>query len=69
MTNVVSVSAGLRHVAVATQDGRVYTWGQGHKGQLGHIDTEGHLVKLQPTPRPVEPLETEVFIVYSYCSL
>ena len=57
LTNVVSVSAGLRHTAVATRDGRAYTWGHGHRGQLGHIDGDGQLVKQQPTPRVVDHVE------------
>lgn len=63
LMNVVSVSAGLRHTAVATRDGRVYTWGQGHRGQLGHIDSEGQMVKLQPTPRVVDHMEGKVSCV------
>ncbi|KAG7170656.1 Secretion-regulating guanine nucleotide exchange factor-like [Homarus americanus] len=63
LTNVVSVSAGLRHTAVATRDGRAYTWGHGHRGQLGHIDSEGQLVKLQPTPRVVDHIEGKVLSV------
>lgn len=60
LTNVVSVSAGLRHTAVATRDGRAYTWGHGHRGQLGHIDSEGQLVKQQPTPKVVDHVEGKV---------
>ncbi|XP_071543496.1 secretion-regulating guanine nucleotide exchange factor [Panulirus ornatus] len=63
LTNVVSVSAGLRHTAAATRDGRAYTWGQGHRGQLGHIDSEGQLVKQQPTPRVVDHIEGKVLSV------
>lgn len=60
VVNVVSVSAGLRHTAVATRDGRAYTWGHGHRGQLGHIDSDGQVVKLQPTPRVVDHIEGKV---------
>ncbi|XP_050726265.1 secretion-regulating guanine nucleotide exchange factor-like [Eriocheir sinensis] len=63
LTNVVSVSAGLRHTAVATRDGRAYTWGHGHRGQLGHIDSEGQLVKQQPTPKVVDHVEGKVMSV------
>lgn len=63
LTNVVSVSAGLRHTAVATRDGRAYTWGHGHRGQLGHIDGDGQLVKQQPTPRVVDHVEGVVMSV------
>lgn len=63
LTNVVSVAAGLRHTAVATRDGRAYTWGQGHRGQLGHVDTEGIVVKQQPTPRVMDHIECKVSTV------
>ncbi|KAK7076378.1 hypothetical protein SK128_014792 [Halocaridina rubra] len=63
LTNVVSVAAGLRHTAVATRDGRAYTWGQGHRGQLGHIDSEGQVVKLQPIPRVMDHIEGKVLSV------
>lgn len=65
VVNVVSVSAGLRHTAVATRDGRAYTWGHGHRGQLGHIDSDGQVVKLQPTPRVVDHIEGKVSYILS----
>ena len=67
LTNVVSVAAGLRHTAVATRDGRAYTWGQGHRGQLGHIDDEGSVVKQQPTPRVMDHIEGKVML-FSFCN-
>lgn len=33
---VVDISSGEEHAAFLTADGRVYTWGYGHDGQLGH---------------------------------
>ena len=34
--DVVSVSSGRQHVAIATADGLAYTWGCGDDGRLGH---------------------------------
>ncbi|RXG73809.1 Secretion-regulating guanine nucleotide exchange factor [Armadillidium vulgare] len=60
ISEAVSIAAGLRHTVIATKEGRVYSWGQGQKGQLGHLDTEGKMIKTQTTPRVVEPLEMKV---------
>ena len=37
---VVSVSCGFKHVVCKTKLGKVYTWGWGKKGQLGHGELE-----------------------------
>ncbi|XP_060031692.1 probable E3 ubiquitin-protein ligase HERC1 [Erinaceus europaeus] len=36
---VVCVSAGYRHSAAVTEDGEIYTWGEGDFGRLGHGDS------------------------------
>jgi alpha-tubulin suppressor-like RCC1 family protein len=43
---VVAVSCGATHTAALTDEGRVYTWGGGVSGQLGHGDK---LQQLEPT--------------------
>ncbi|XP_076033632.1 secretion-regulating guanine nucleotide exchange factor [Oratosquilla oratoria] len=63
ISNVVSVGAGLRHTAVTTRDGRVYTWGHGHRGQLGHLDSDGKMVKIQNVPRVVDHLQGKASMV------
>ena len=39
LQNVKQVSCGFRHTACITEDGSVYTWGEGRNGQLGHSNT------------------------------
>ena len=46
---VVGVAAGLVHSIALAADGRVFTFGAGDYGQLGHGDEEHQL-----TPRVVE---------------
>jgi len=35
---VTQVACGFRHTACVTEDGTMYTWGDGRNGQLGHKD-------------------------------
>ena len=46
------VSCGSHHIAVCTEDGRVYTFGSGESGQLGHGDK-----KNRTSPTLVKSLE------------
>tara|TARA_B100001142_G_scaffold267529_1_gene272323 strand:- start:2645 stop:4084 length:1440 start_codon:yes stop_codon:yes gene_type:complete len=41
---VVFVAAGVAHTAAVTEGGRLYTWGYGLHGQLGHDDIGNRLV-------------------------
>lgn len=56
---VESASCGSRHTAAVTRDGRLYTWGFGQWGQLGHRDqwTKDH-------PTRVDSFSAKVIEVY-----
>ncbi|XP_030832727.1 probable E3 ubiquitin-protein ligase HERC1 isoform X3 [Strongylocentrotus purpuratus] len=41
---VVCISAGYRHSACVTDDGQLYTWGEGDYGRLGHGDSNSRNV-------------------------
>ncbi|XP_033633807.1 probable E3 ubiquitin-protein ligase HERC1 isoform X2 [Asterias rubens] len=41
---VVCVSAGYRHSACVTEDGQLFTWGEGDYGRLGHGDSNSRNV-------------------------
>ena len=56
------VSCGGLHTAMVTEDGRLYTWGDGRKGELGH----NHDPTSKQTPRIVESLE-HVFVAAVSC--
>ncbi|KAJ0180993.1 hypothetical protein K1T71_003078 [Dendrolimus kikuchii] len=50
---VVAIACGGAHSACLTARGRIYTWGKGRYGRLGHGDSEDQLV-----PKMVEALAT-----------
>ena len=54
VTNVRSISAGLRHAMCVTRDGNVYGWGAGNKGQLG----TGEKLTKQFSPVKIESIST-----------
>ena len=41
---VVFISAGYRHSAAVTDDGSLYTWGEGDFGRLGHGDSQSRFL-------------------------
>jgi alpha-tubulin suppressor-like RCC1 family protein len=56
------VACGGLHTALVTESGRVYTWGDGRAGQLGH----SHDPSVKQTPRQVEKFN-DVFVVMVAC--
>ena len=44
---VVEVAAGAVHTLARTADGKIFSWGEGAHGALGHGDTEVQLVPKQ----------------------
>lgn len=60
---VKEINCGVYHTAVCTMDGKMYTFGRGDRGQLGHGDREN---KLSPTP--VGAL-AEKFVIQVQCGL
>lgn len=59
---VKSASCGSRHTAAVTRDGRLYTWGFGQWGQLGHGDqwTQDHPIR-------VESFSDNAKVIEVYC--
>lgn len=57
------ITCGACHTAVVTENGQVYTWGEGRKGELGHNQQDP---SVKQTPRLVENLE-HVFVVQVAC--
>ncbi|MEE4248152.1 MAG: hypothetical protein V2I33_22405 [Kangiellaceae bacterium] len=53
LRDIVAISAGDFHAAALTRDGKVFTWGYGEEGQLGH----GNRSNLS-TPRLLENVDT-----------
>ncbi|CAG9815842.1 unnamed protein product [Phaedon cochleariae] len=43
-TTIKYINAGYRHSAAITEEGRLYTWGEGDHGRLGHLDNNGRHV-------------------------
>lgn len=60
--HVIDIAAGLDHSLSATTDGNVYSWGDGHGGNLGHGDQEN-----QSTPRRIEYFSDNGIKAISVC--
>ena len=37
---ITDIAAGLRHSLAVTENGQVWSWGSGSKGQLGRLETQ-----------------------------
>lgn len=49
------IACATWHTAAISKDGKVYTWGNGSNGKLGHADEEN-----QPLPKLVEGIDGNV---------
>ena len=52
---VVLVAARGNHTVAVTAEGRLFTWGNGEYGRLGHGDTGDMLVPRRSRTRPCAP--------------
>lgn len=52
--NIISISCGFKHMAAITSNFKLYSWGNGGHGRLGHGDTTG-----TSTPKLIEALASE----------
>ena len=60
------IVAGAHHSSFLSTDGRLYTWGCGSDGRLGHPEYEGHVYKyLESQPKLVQALQDRVVDVTS----
>lgn len=59
---VLSVSCGSDFTMVVTREGKVYSWGIGSSGQLGHGNKRGYV-----TPKLIENLENIKRVECGYC--
>jgi alpha-tubulin suppressor-like RCC1 family protein len=67
LDRVAMVSCGGIHNCALTEDGRVFTWGCGSDGRLGHPEYEGHTYLYKESkPKEVLALRGAVCIASSY---
>ena len=60
------IVAGAHHSSFLSTDGRLYTWGVGSDGRLGHPEFEGHVYKYHESrPKLVQALQDRVVDVTS----
>lgn len=50
VTGIVNLSAGLRHTALVSTDGKVLVCGKGNKGQLGLINQNKDQISTTDSP-------------------
>ncbi|KAI1170157.1 RCC1/BLIP-II [Nemania sp. FL0916] len=58
-TTVSSLAAGLKHVVVVLDNGDVYGWGNGKKGQLGQLE-DGNASGIVTEPRKIDDVPFKV---------
>ena len=54
------ISAGMQHMAVITSQGKIFTWGGGFFGRLGHTATENCY-----HPKEIQSVSKKAFVVVS----
>ena len=64
----VATSAGGRHAMALTADGKVFSWGDGELGQLGHGDNQCVWEAGTSTVCSMKCCSVELYIAYSVCS-
>ncbi|CAF0896664.1 unnamed protein product [Adineta ricciae] len=58
------IATGGIHSSALAVDGRVFTWGCGSDGRLGHSEAQGHrYLYKESEPRPIESLSKQVLYV------
>lgn len=51
---ITQIAAGFDHSLALANDGKVYSWGRNHQGQLGHSDSYMDMYSLENLPRRIE---------------
>ncbi|KAI1423554.1 regulator of chromosome condensation 1/beta-lactamase-inhibitor protein II [Xylaria sp. FL1777] len=59
-TAVTSLAAGFRHVVVVLDNGDVYGWGNGRKGQLGQLEDDADVKGIVARPRKINDVPFRV---------
>jgi alpha-tubulin suppressor-like RCC1 family protein len=56
LPSIIQISCGGLHTVLLTKDGRIYTFGDGKSGQLGHRDREDRLIPTLITSADFPPI-------------
>lgn len=58
--NIVGVAGGKNHAVAWDSDGRIYSWGEATKGQLGHPISQHYTFQIFiKNPRQIKVLQNE----------